>query len=419
MFPKHADAIDAAPSAFDRSNNYSMALADSIYMYEAWHLPSMPGEKDGVHSLCVNNAELFTEKWNRSTFPYVHLMYSKQMVGFGGTSMAGQLTSTQIELNKTMHKIQLALHLASPKVLLKAGSTIVKSKINNEVGGIIEVGGAGEFQYVAAAPIDQTYFMHKTQLIQEAYEQVGVSMLSAQAKKPEGLDSGKALREHNDIEAERYMLLGQMWEDSHVKLIDLMITEQKAIAERGVDAFEKVDAGTFIETIRWSDVDLDRDAFVIKAFPTSYLSQTPMGRFNDIKDMMGIGLIDQEWAMKLLDFPDLEGYMKYKNSPTDFIEYVIEKIVDDGEYIAPDPKMPIQQAMPMFLSAYLSGRREGLEQERLDMLQLWMVSADAIIKEQAMKLQEQQMAQMQAMQAQAQPEQMSQQPQQPVGGVPQ
>jgi hypothetical protein len=407
LFPKFVDAIDGAPSAFDKSNNYSMALADSIYVYEAWHLPSLPGEKDGAHTICVDNAELFSEKWTRPNFPFVHLMYSKNLAGFGGNSLTGQLTSTQIELNKTMHKIQLALHLASPKLIVQSGANVVKSKFNNEVGGIIET--QGTFQYVAPQPIDNQYFVHMQSLIQQSYEQTGVSMLSAQSKKPEGLDSGKAIREYNDVESERHMLLGQMWEDAHVQLSELMIEEQKALYERGIDTIEKVDAGTFIESIKWSDVNMDRDAFVIKAFPSSYLSQTPMGRYNDIKDMMSIGLIDQEWAMKLLDFPDLEGYMKYKTGPLTFMEYIIERITDFGEYIAPDPKMPLAQAMPMFMSAYFTGRQEGLAQERLDMLQTWLVSADSIVKEQLMKLQQEQA---QAQMAQAQQQQIQQPPQQ-------
>jgi hypothetical protein len=111
--------------------------------------------------------------------------------------------------------------------------------------------------------------------------------------------------------------------------------------------------------------------------------------------MMGMGLIDQKMALKLLDFPDLEGYMKYQNSDIEDIEYVIERICDFGEYIAPDPKQNLQLGMSMMLSAYLQGRREKLEQERLDLLQLWMLSADAIIKreqEQAMIAQQQAMA---------------------------
>lgn len=404
LFPKHADAIDGAPSAFDKSNNYSMALADSIYVYEAWHLPSMPGEKDGVHSIVVDNEEIFSEKWTKDYFPFVHMMYSKNLVGFGGSSLTGQLTSTQIELNKTMHKIQLALHLSAPKLIVQSGSNAVKSKFNNEVGGIIET--QGQFQYVAPQPIDQQYFVHMQSLIQQSYEQTGVSMLSAQSKKPQGLDSGKALREHNDIEAERHMLLGQMWEDSHVRLAELMINEQKALFENGVDTVEKVDAGGFIESIKWSDVDMERDAFIIKAFPTSYLSQTPMGRYNDIKDMMQVGLIDQEWAMKLLDFPDLEGYMKYKTGPLNFIEHIIEKITDDSEFIAPDPKMPLAEAIPMFMSAYFEGRKSGLAQDKLDMLQAWMVTADAIIRQEQARLQQEQMQQMQAAQMQGAPQEV-------------
>lgn len=394
LFPKAKEKIMTAKSAFEASNFNTSGVSDSIYIYEAWHLPSLPGEKDGKHVICIENEVLFKEKWDRDYYPFVNFKYAKRLKGFMGSGMIEQLVSKQVELNKTMAKIQLALHLCSPKLIVKSDANAVKSKFNNEVGGIIET--QGEFSYQAPTPIDPMYFQHQENLIRQSYEEVGVSMMDAQSKKIEGIDSGKAMREFNDIASDRFMLIGQMWENAHVELAELFIKEQKKLMETtDEDLIEKVVTDKFIETINFKDVDMDRDAFVIKAFPTSYLSQTPMGRYNDLKDMMGMGLIDQKMALKLLDFPDLEGYMKYQNSDIEDIEYVIERIVDYGDYMAPDPKQNLQLGMSMMLSAYLQGRREKLEQERLDLLQLWMLSADAIIKreqEQAMIAQQQSMA---------------------------
>jgi len=56
--------------------------------------------------------------------------------------------------------------------------------------------------------------------------------------------------------------------------------------------------------------------------------------------------------------------------------------------------MPLMQAIPMFMSAYFDGRKTGLAQDRLDMLQTWLVTADAIMKQEQQRLQQEQMAQM-------------------------
>jgi hypothetical protein len=397
LFPKFAAQIEVTPSAFAGSKSYNQSVSDAIYLYEAWHLPTSDKSGDGVHSLCTQNDELFTEEWKKNRFPFVHMKFSDRLIGFGGTSLTEMLVPGQVELNKTMHKIQQALHLSAPKLIVEAGSQTVKSKFNNEVGGIIETGTGGKFQYVAPQPIDQMYYQHKQAIINELYEQAGVSQLAAQSKKPEGLDSGKALREFNDIESERFMLLGQMWEEAHVDLAELIILEQKDLQENGVEGMEKANSGKFIETIKWSEVDMERDAFVIQAYPTSYLSQTPTGRLSDVKDLMGMGMIDQTWAAKLLDFPDLEGFYKYRNADITFIEYLIERIVDFGDYIAPDPKIKLDLAIPMFYAAYLNGRMENLEQERLDLLQRWMVTAQAVMKQQQNIMMQEQMQQQAAM----------------------
>jgi hypothetical protein len=98
--------------------------------------------------------------------------------------------------------------------------------------------------------------------------------------------------------------------------------------------------------------------------------------------------------------------MKYKTQPVNFIEHIIEKITDDAEFIAPDPKMPLAQAIPMFMSAYFEGRKSGLPQDKLDMLQTWMVTADAIIRQEQARLQQEQMQQMQAAQMQGAPQEV-------------
>ena len=104
------------------------------------------------------------------------------------------------------------MHLVSvPKLLVEASSKIVTAHLNNKIGGIIKYAGTPP-TYAPLGGIPAELFSHLQFLVNKAYEISGISQLSAQSLKPSGLDSGKALREYNDIETERFMSVGMRYE---------------------------------------------------------------------------------------------------------------------------------------------------------------------------------------------------------------
>jgi hypothetical protein len=97
-----------------------------------------------------------------------------------------QLQGNQLEINKISWLIQRSMHLAGTfKVWLKNGSKIVKEHINNDIGAIIN---SDEMPQYLLPPIVQPEVYQRLQALkQDSFELVGVSMLSAASKKPEGL----------------------------------------------------------------------------------------------------------------------------------------------------------------------------------------------------------------------------------------
>jgi hypothetical protein len=285
----------------------------------------------------------------------------------------------QIEINKILRDIQITMHLYKPKYLIEAGSKIIKAHLNNEIGGLVYWQGIKPEIMVPVA-VPQEWFAHLDNLYQKAYQIAGVSQLSSQAQKPQGLNSGKAIREFNDIESERHILAGKAWEQFHLDASDLMIDCAMDIAEEYGDHEVMTREKDRVLKVKWSEIDLKEDQYMMQAYPTSFLSKTPAGKLQDVIELSQAGFLDKEASLKLLDFPDLQGITKYLTAGTDDIMRVIEEITYEGKYSRPEPFQKLDWGIKMVQSAYLWARDNKVPESRLNMLRNWMEEAHRLLQ---------------------------------------
>jgi hypothetical protein len=216
--------------------------------------------------------------------------------------------------------------------------------------------------------------------------------------KPAGLDSGKALREYNDLETERFMSVAQRYEQTFMDAAEQMIELAKEISEEDPDYSVKVKTNEFMKTIKWKEVDLDEDKYAMQVFPTSFLSSTPAGRLQDVQELLGAGFINKEDGMKLLDFPDLREYYNFNNAGVQDIERQIEKMIDDGKYETPEPYQNLELGIVKMQQAYLRFRSDGAPDARLELFRRWIEDARGLLQKATREVE----AQALAAQAQAQ-----------------
>lgn len=381
-YPKLAAQIRLTPSMDDQHVTHAN-LSNMVLVAEGWHLPSRKGAKDGRHVIAIENATLLDEKYSRTYFPFVPFRWKSRLLGYSGQSLADVLMGLQYEINKTLRTIQLSLHLLGiPKVFVENGSKIIRAHINNEVGGIVEYQGVKPtvevFQVVPPELIN-----HLERLYQKAYEIAGVSALSSQSKKPAGLDSGKALREYNDIESERFITVGEDYEDVHLEVTRQMIDLVKEIRERdgefAVTVPDRKYGQKFLRKIDWDEVNLEDDEYSMQCFPVSALSSHPSGRLQDVQEYVQAGFLTKEQAAMLLDFPDIEGQMSLNTAALEDIMFMIEEMIDEGRYLDPEPYQKLELGLPMVQSAYLKAKANGVEEDRLELLRRWMDAAKALL----------------------------------------
>ena len=300
-----------------------------------------------------------------------------------------------MEISKIMYFIQQAMHLGhSPKWLVSNQSQIPGSHMNNQIGTIIKYNGNIAPQYVAPNPIGPQVFEYLDWLINQAYKTTGISELSARSEKPAGLNSGKALQTYNDIETQRFMLVGQDYEDMHIDLYSRTVEAAKRAAKANPDfelkAYDKK-KGNYTE--KWSDLDLDLADQQIDVFPTSMLPNSPEGRLAMVEEMLAAGKIDDDTAFELLDFPDMSAYKEIRLADTYAIRDAIADIIEKGEYKPPEEFDNLKKAIDITHRTYLRLRSKGAPEEVLALLRQYMADCKQLsdeIDQAAMNIQTQQ-----------------------------
>jgi hypothetical protein len=378
-FPEHRKAIMRANKANTDALGGYENISDVVTVRESWHLPSGPDAKDGIKVITVEGEVLDTATWDKPYFPFAMFHWSKRLYGFWGQGLVEQVQNIQLEINKLLWVIQRSMHLAGTfKVLLENGSKIVKEHLNNDIGAIINYTGT-QPTYVTPPIVPQEIYMHLQTLKNSAYEQAGISQLSAAAKKPDGLDSGKALREFNDIETDRFMTVGQAYEQFFLQLSRLSIDVAKGIYDREGAYEVNVPGSKFLKTIDWSEVDLEDDEYVMKAYPVSSLPNTPAGRLQTIQEYIQAGFLTPRAGRRLLDFPDLEQVETLANAQENYLHEVFEKMLDDEPvFTAPEPQDDLRLARTMALEYYAQGKCNGVEEEKLELIRRFISQIDVL-----------------------------------------
>jgi hypothetical protein len=306
MFPDKEDEInDAQKNTSFEWVSYRSAPSELVIVIETHRLPV--GNSPGIHAICTENTTLLYEEWDHNRLPYEFLFWSKPLAGFYGQGLAEQLAGIQLRIHKINKFIDRAQDLFSqPRFLVPHGSRIRPEQITNQPGSIVYYSGLQKPEVWVGQAVGAEIFNRLDSLKRSAFEMAGISQLTAQSKKPAGLDSGAALREYNDIETERFAIQAQNYETLILRIAGLMVITAKDIYNGGESELKTTwKSKNLAKTIKWSDVDMDEDRFVLRIEPSSILSKTPAGRKQDVADLMSFGFLEKDEALALLGHPDM------------------------------------------------------------------------------------------------------------------
>jgi hypothetical protein len=304
---------------------------DLITVIESWHLKSGPNAKDGLHVFSIGDGA-YAEEYEKDYFPFPHLRYVRRPFGWYGQGVCERLQNIQGEINRSMILKQRALWMQGAfKVLLENGSKIVSQHLNNDVGSIIHYTGTPP-QYVTPPATNPELQQWIDALMTYGYNQEGISRMSTTGETPLGVESGKAMRTLVQINDDRFAFMMQEQENFVLEIARQGVDVVKDIYKRK-GKYEVIFPDTrFLETIDWSDIKLDQEEYVLKAFPTSSLSDDISGRLSEIQELAQAGMVSPRTARRLLDMPDVEVNDALANAAEDRLHQIFERMLDDGKF---------------------------------------------------------------------------------------
>lgn len=377
--PKVKSEIENAEQAFpDSSAESSKTVSDQVMVVEGWRLPSGKDAGDGRHTIACTSGIIRDEEYKKMNFPFVFLHYSPRIMGFWGQGLAEQLMGTQVEINKLLMTISRAINLVGvPRVFVEDGSKIVKAHLNNQIGAIVTYRGTKPI-YEVAPCIPQEVYAQLQRLVDYAYQQSGISALSAAAQKPAGLNSGEAIRNYDDLQSDRFAALARRYDNCRIDLSYQIIDLAKDIAERDGKYQTVYPNKDGTKEIDLPAAKLLDDPFVIQCFDASALPRDPSGRLQKVTEMAQAGMIDMQEARRLLDYPDLQQVDKLASAAEERILKILDEIVDTGKYTPPDPFMDLMLATKLVTQYYNLYSASKLEESKAQKLRDFSTQIEAL-----------------------------------------
>lgn len=383
---KAKEIIKGTPQSYpDNAPDSGRTTADQVMVVEGWKLPSgpdpeAPGYTPGRHTLATVNGIIFDEPYHKMKFPFVFMQYSDQFLGFWGQGLATQLFGTQMTLNRILYTIARSITLVGvPRVFIEQSSKVVKSHIDNQIGVICTYSGTKPSYEVAPCNAPELY-AERDKLIQYGFQQCGVSAMQATSQKPEGLDSGAAIRSYDDISTDRFAELSKKYDNVFVDLAYMIAEIAKDIAERD-GKYQTV----YPNKNGTKEVDLPamkflKDPFVIQCFTESSLPRQPAGRIATVTEQVQAGMLTLKEGRRLMHFPDLEQNEVLDNASEERIYKYLDAIVEDGEYTPPDAFMDLQLATQLttqYINLYMAA---NLEEDKEELLKDFFAQCQTLIQ---------------------------------------
>ena len=332
------------------------------------HQPSLILDKYGIEAkkqyinvemlIKENEAILYVDEKKVKTiptngYPIVNVYYNEPINNGKTVSIVDELEGIQTQIDLINAKIAATSQLTPANlVFIDEQSGLKASDINNKDCQIYPVGiqpgnTANPVNVVTPVPFDPTWSAMLDFYINKAYDMIGISQLSAQSRKPSGLDSGIALQTMEDIESDRFEV-----QVNH--FINAYINVTRKLIEIIPEDFEILPADKYQSTMTWATLKEQNNLYKVQYSAATSLSKEPAERAKQIIQMSQIGLITPSKAAELMDMPDLtDAY-----SDAECMEMAVAAVINNAvEYDLYD--------IPAYVSLASLAREISLEQNQL------------------------------------------------------
>lgn len=344
---------------------------DQIVLLESWYLPSPDGKREGRHTVCIHGATLLDEPWTKDYFPFARIVWSERRPGYFGIGGGERISGHQERLDKYNWQLDRWLdRLAMPTTYVHQSDASLAVKTRNAAGGIAPYKGQ-EPKTVWPPAMSPDMLLRRNDIKDSGYEEFGTSRLTANAKKPSGIESGTALREYRDATTQRFALQEKAFEQLILDIVWLALDVCRELGNKAPVVY----APSRRKRFKWSEVDMEVVRTQLQA--ANNLPTTPAGRRQLVVELAQGGIIPTDEARRLLgplDPQDLESALSPHTAAIDFVDWQIEEILD-GNIKSPEPAQDLQIAVWRAQQVYMREVTEECPEEVCEALRSFYTQA--------------------------------------------
>lgn len=341
-FPnKSVDSLDEVTFGLLTDDEKKTLYVNVGYFYDA---------KTKTKAILVNRSIRKIFEIEFTEIPLVTIHYTNPIIGNGCLSVADMLRGIQKEIDELMKRISDASVLNPALTFFVSNASSIKvGQLNNKVGNIVQFNAPiGERPVETASNpfIADQYITLLDNLMEKAYNMVGISQLSAQGKKPTGLDSGVALATQADIESDRFQVL-----------LDQYIRMFTDTAKKIIKVFEKtkdvVEPSRYALRITWGEVSKEYDKMRIQFSCADSLSKDPSEKLKQLQTLAQAGIIPATQIASLLELPDINRGYSVANNAFNATMTLIDSCIYEDNFEIPD-YIPFQMIKEQIVNMQLS-----------------------------------------------------------------
>lgn len=373
--------------------------AEQIEVIDAWSLPTGKGTDGtptgGVHLRCIDGKTLERAVWKRNEFPFARLRWAPNVQGYWSQSLVGEVKTISDEINTIVQRLSDCVRLTQKGVWLIPEDSVAEGVLdgNDDCTNVPYNPTIGKPEFMSPTPFDQATIEWLRMNIEQCYGIPGVSQMSAQARKDPGVDAAIAMRTIQDVETERLGTQQNGYELFYVDIARHMIACTRELAEKNPDYSVRWPGESFLKEIKWRDVDLPEDQYIMRPYPVSGLKNTPTDRLQLAQDMFGAGVFSPtalEQSILYLNSKDhlAGGGDKQEKLIDRYIESWLDatpESLQSGEFKfrSPFPYLKLPAAMLQVAEAYVDAQLDDAPDFNTDFFLRWIEQADTILQERA------------------------------------
>ena len=323
--------------------------------------------------------DLIIEDYESDVVPFIPLFYVSPIFGNSSQSIVDMLNSIQLSIDNIMAKINDASQLNNAMTFfVPDGSDIKVQQLTNRIGNIVRyraTADMGSNPITTATPsfISDQYLQTLEQLKQNAYEMVGISQLSAQSKKPSGLNSGIALTTMEDVESERF-------ETQLNQIIRCYVDVAKACIQIFPKDEDILPPSQMRVSIKWKDIVEESEKMIIQFSGADALSKDPSTKLQQLQMLAQAGILPQSRIAQYMEIPDINSGYSLSNNAINAVLSLIDDCIQKNKFDVPD-YIPFTMLKEEIINTQLSLRSANYEKNEEDIEKLQILYAIAEEKE--------------------------------------